>query len=94
MIPGCILDGILRESRYGSIGDAITDTGRRHGRAEGDADPWDYTASEMAHAIAEWHSVRLARDYLTAYAEGFAEGTEARKLRRADSASEMLAPDA
>ena len=66
-----------------AIAKATTDTGYAHGYAAATGDPWDYDASEVAHAIAEWENVALAREYSRHYAKGFAQGEADRNARRA-----------
>lgn len=46
---------------------AVRATAQRHGEDIARRNPWDYTGSEMAHAIAEYFSVSLAHDYLRVY---------------------------
>lgn len=63
------------------IAQAALDTGYAHGYSEGQAAPWDYTAGEVAHAIAEWHSLSIARAYLARHAEGIAQAAADRDQR-------------
>ena len=62
--------------------ESVTSTGYAHGYAAATGDPWDYDASEVAHAIAEWEYVALAREYSRHYAQGFAQGEADRATRR------------
>lgn len=60
---------------------ATTDTGYAHGRDAANGNPWDYDASEVAHAIAEWANVAAAVNYRANYDHGYADGTAERSAR-------------